>query len=289
MKKILPVAFAASLTFALSPMAQAYQTAEQSYLNYDNPVTESVNQPVQVADNYSNPQSKNTSQSDNQPPVEKKHDTEQQHNGFYINIGAGLSVADWAKTFNSEAFKDVQAINSFAGVSKSDAVLALRPSVGFDFMDHYGVELAYDHFGKSKWDSKDATANNDLGTGPVSASNIDQSAIELMGRLRSSINNFELYAMGGAVYVINKGFDVSNNSIAAAPYATQYKGKNYLTFGYGAGVNYYLPSFENLAVNMQWVNIIGKKKAAFTAANSSKASFDIPTRNTFLLGLTYKF
>lgn len=283
MKNILPVALVASLLFTLSPMVQAYQTAEQSYLNYDNPVTASVDQ----QDNDSADQK--PSQLDNQPPVEKKHDVDNQHNGLYINIGAGLSVADWAKTFNSEAFKDTQAIDSFAGVSKSDAVLALRPAIGYDFMDYFGVELAYDYFGKAKWESSEATASNDLGTGPVSASNIHQSAIELMGKLRSSFDNVELYAMGGPVYVINKGFDVANNSIAAAPYATQYTGKNYLTIGYGAGVNYYLPSFDSLAVNMQWVNIVGKKKAEFTAANGTQTSFDIPTRNTFLLGLTYKF
>ena len=276
MKRLLLAAFAALLALSFVPVGQAYQTAEQSYLNIDSSAT--PNQDNFVTQQVEAP-------SENPPaPAAKPDVNNDKHNGAYVGLDVGYSFSNWDKTFNSTAYKDVFATDSFINDISKKSGFALRPTLGYDFLDYFGVEMAYDYFGSSKW-----SADNDGGTGgSVAVSNIKQSAVEVMGKLRYSIDNFEPYVMAGPAYVFNKGFDEHDATLAPST-DTHYKGSNYITLAMGAGLTYYMPGFENFGLNLQWVGLLGKSNVNYTSEDGSNVALTVPTRNTFMLGLSYKF
>ena len=247
------------------------------------------------------PQAVNTQASDesinNKPMKDNGEDSDNNphKNGFYLNAAAGLSFANWNSAIGSS--------NSFwqsaaaAGKPKSSSAglwsskeYAFRGAAGYDFADYFGVEAAYDYFSNGSANFSNVAFGGAPGTTKIT--NIQQRAIELLGKVRYQFGNFEPYILAGAAYVQNGGFTETDSRPGnAAPNDStteKFTGKNYITAAYGAGVTYFIPSVPNLGIDAKWVGMLGRTET-YKSDLGDTASIKTPTRNTVMVGLTYLF
>lgn len=189
-----------------------------------------------------------------------KHQMPNQHKGFYIGFGVGMSHQ------SGGTYGDSKSLNGTDLSVNSNKSLAGRVYVGYDFMKYFGVE-----FGATKFSN--VTGSTSTKNSRASMSSFDAMLVASVPLYKSG---FALHAKVGGAYTSTELTYLSANNSSTAD-------ANKLRLAFGLGASYVLS--KNVSVHADWTRIA---HADAKSSNPVIGDISLPTADLFTLGLKIK-
>ncbi|MFA6409254.1 MAG: outer membrane beta-barrel protein [Gammaproteobacteria bacterium] len=211
------------------------------------------------------------------------------NSGFYVGAQAGLGRIDEGNGYK-DAADWIFNLPGYTSVSKdtSQGGFAGRLLVGYSFNQYFGLETGYTFLPNNKYN-----AEYNLGGILDVKENVKFKTWtwDLLAKATYPINDsWDVYAKLGAAYV--KATSSGEADLTQSGAATEVESYNFsqsaIRPAYGLGVTYKFN--PNWAMDLAWTGTYGKSRTSFNSSTgiSNKDSV-IPTTNTIMLGVIYKF
>ena len=186
--------------------------------------------------------------------------------GFYMGLQLGYGDTNWDNLDTT-----IAEINAEAGVPETPAAgasyldlsiedttgFAGRIFAGYQFSEHFAVELGYTHFSKAELKEVATTfdnANPPVGTAVSAEESIKTHAFDLVGKLSAPFGDsgFGVYTKAGLGYLTTK-FDADAAETFGAEDGENKHSNVNLVFGFG--VDYQIT--DNIALDASWTHFEG--------------------------------
>lgn len=216
------------------------------------------------------------------------------NSGFYIGAAAGLGKLDIGN-----GYSDFYTYSSNFSQSKSEGGFIGRLSAGYMFNKYFGLETGYGFYASNTY-SNHGCYNIPSQQQDIEYKNFDAKfktwTWDLLAKGTYPItDSFSVYAKLGLAYVKTSTSGSYNDFFSSNPIPYDSRSYNYgqsaIRPAYSLGVAY---SFnENFALDLSWYGVYGKSKTSFSenagAKTINNTNSVIPTINTIMLGINYKF
>lgn len=212
--------------------------------------------------------------------------------GFYLGAQAGLGKLDIGN-----GYSDFYTYHSNFSQSKSEGGFVGRLSAGYMFNSYLGLETGYGFYASNTYSNHGYYVINQQSS---EYKNFDAKfktwTWDLLAKgVYSFTDSFSIYAKFGLAYVKTSTSGSYNDffSYNLIPYDSRSynSGQSAIRPAYSLGVAYNCN--QNFALDLSWYGVYGKSKTSFNEAGNAKiinnADSVIPTINTVMLGINYKF